>query len=142
MNLKLNSLLAGGLMTIALSLSAIAAQADESRYMTQLPSYVMEDLDLSPSQEREMQRIRQNARSRLMQVFTPDELRELNTLMSDEGQTFREALIELNLPDDRLAEVQEVVRSSRREAFEALTPEQQEELMDYIMSQQDDNNLF
>jgi periplasmic protein CpxP/Spy len=135
MKFNIMSVIVGAAVAIALTLFPVVAHADQSRQtVAQLPPTVVDRLNLTADQQQQIEQIRQDTRTRVMALFNPEQLQQIETLMQG-GQSFREAIVALNLPATQQSQLQDLLQSARQDSFGVLTPAQQQQVIEYVQEQ-------
>lgn len=131
-----HSKLAGGLPllagAIALALStallpAPSAQAGPANSDSGRPAHSRPELNLTPAQQAEADRLRQAERAQIEAILTADQIAQLEAARAN-GERPRQAFESLNLTEAQRSQIQ-AVRQASRQQFEALlTPAQRQQL--------------
>jgi periplasmic protein CpxP/Spy len=136
MKVRLVALIAGTVGAIALVISPLLVNAQTPEQLDRFPA-VLESLDLTPDQEEQLAQIRQNTRTQLETLLTPEQREQLKTTMQA-GGTFRDALAAMNLSDDQHTQLRSVFRSAHQQARDVFTPEQQQEIRELIQDRREE----
>ncbi|HEY9880909.1 MAG TPA: hypothetical protein V6D29_20795 [Leptolyngbyaceae cyanobacterium] len=124
---KLLPLFAGAL---SLALSAVvipAAMAQTTVSQEQGNRQELNRLDLTSEQQAQMDQIRQDVRSQIADVLTPDQKARVQEGRAN-GESPREIFESLDLSADQRSQLQDIRQSARSRAAEVLTPEQRQEV--------------
>jgi periplasmic protein CpxP/Spy len=134
MKLKFMPMLVGAI-AIALATTDIAVKAEPAS-----PSRILlaqadqphgfDRLGLSQEQKAKVAQIRQNTRSQIEAVLTPQQREQLKTAMQDSRQNKRQVFSTLNLTPEQRTQMRQI-RQSAKSQFEAvLTPEQRQQMQE------------
>lgn len=130
MQLKLIPMLAG---TIALALATTPLAVKAEPALSQLPTQTQETpgrqrLQLTQEQKAKMAEIRNNTRSQIEAILTPQQKEQLKAAMQEPRQRRRETFAALNLTPEQQTQMRQI-RQSAKSQFEAvLTPEQRQQM--------------
>ncbi|MDX2211919.1 MAG: Spy/CpxP family protein refolding chaperone [Oculatellaceae cyanobacterium bins.114] len=121
--------LAAGL-TIAFHPVVVQAQARDG--MEQW-SQVLEELNLTPEQQTQLNQIRQNTRSELEALLTEDQRAQFRSTL-ESGNGFREAIAAMNLSSEQQTQLRAIFQSAREQAATVLTDEQRQQVQELVRS--------
>jgi Spy/CpxP family protein refolding chaperone len=130
MQLKLMPLLASAI-ALALTTTPLAVKAQPA--LSQLPTQTQETpgrqrLQLTQEQKAKMAEIRNNTRSQIEAILTPQQREQLKAAMQEPGQKQRQSFAALNLTPEQKTQMRQI-RQSAKSQFEAvLTPEQRQQM--------------
>lgn len=126
-------LFGSGCLVGALTLLPFAAQADAP---TALPfPAAIEQLNLTDDQSAQLAALRQNTRSQLEAVVSPEQRQRFQTTWQQED--IRSAIAAMNLTPDQRQQVRSILQTSRQQAAQVLTAEQKQELRQLIRAHLD-----
>lgn len=143
MTLKPMIFLTHGAMAIAGITTSLIIAAHPAMAQAQAPtptigsteqlSQVLEELNLTPEQQTQMNQIRDNTRSQLEVLLTPEQ-REQFRASFQSGNGFQEAIAAINLSPEQQTQLRSLLQSTRQEVFSVLTEEQQQQVRELIRS--------
>ncbi len=96
-------------------------------------SDILNSLELTPEQKPKVDKIQDDAAVKIKAVLDTDQLKQLSVI-SAAGKADSEAFKTLNLSEDQKTKLNEVQMGVAQELFSVLTPEQQQKLIDQMMS--------
>jgi Spy/CpxP family protein refolding chaperone len=134
MQLKKISFIAGA---IALSLAIIpfSVKAETNSLSPQAPKLVaqlppipfLERLGLTETQKTQLTEVRQNTRSEIQNILTPEQQEQFQTLTANMDRRL-EAFRSLNLNDQQKVQVWNILQSKKSQVEDILTPEQRQKV--------------
>ena len=134
MQLKKISFIAG---TIALSLAIVTfpVKAETNSLSPQIVAQVPQrafllerlGLTLTETQKDQLAEIRQNTRSEIQNILTPQQQEQFQTITANMDRS-REAFRALNLSDEQKSQVRNILQSKKSQVEEILTPEQRQQI--------------
>ncbi|MBE9181116.1 hypothetical protein IQ268_21375 [Oculatella sp. LEGE 06141] len=147
MKLNFKPLLAGGAIALILGFaSVVRAQTPSSpapsapvpntsaptrQGFPMLPPQLIEQLNLSPDQQTQLTQIRDQTRTQLESIVSPEQRQQFLGTLRENGQ-WREAIAAMNLSEDQKTQLDTVLRSARDEASAVLTEEQRQQVGEFI----------
>jgi periplasmic protein CpxP/Spy len=90
-----------------------------------LPESLVSQLNLTEAQREQIQAIRQDARSQIAALLTPEQ-RSIAIATLENGDSLRSIIDQLNLSDQQETEIRAVIRTHMEAASEVLTQEQRQ----------------
>ncbi len=131
MQFKKISVIAG---TLALSLVitplTVKAETNVSspQIVAQIPQIpFLQNLGLTESQKAQLAEIRQNTRTEIQNILTPQQQEQFQAITANMDQRM-EAFRSLNLSDEQKSQVWNIVQSKKSQIQEILTPEQRQKI--------------
>lgn len=85
-----------------------------------------ENLNLTPEQKSQWEQIREQTKTQIQSILTPEQQQQFQTLDS-QGQRRRGMMKELNLSDEQKTQMRKIMESSREQMANILTEEQREQ---------------
>jgi Spy/CpxP family protein refolding chaperone len=104
----------------------------ESAYTPGPVTEVLKELNLTPQQQPEVDKIQNLAAARIKGVLTPEQLDQLKVL-ADAGKADSEAFASLNLSGEQKDKLNEIQLDVGQQLFAVLTDEQRQKLIDAMM---------
>lgn len=123
MNIKILPLLAS-VAAITLTTAPLAIQSPAQAYPA---SRFSQELNLTAEQIAQMEQIRENIKSQMEAVLTPEQQQQIQT-MRTEGRQQGRAMKSLNLSEAQRTQMREIHRSAREQMQNVLTEEQRQQL--------------
>ncbi|MBD2461594.1 Spy/CpxP family protein refolding chaperone [Oscillatoria sp. FACHB-1407] len=117
---------------LAVALHPMTVQAQSPTPMEQW-SQVLEELDLTPDQQTQLAQIRENTRSELEALLTPDQREQFRTTLQN-GSSFRSAVRSMNLSEDQRTQLRSIFQSTQEQVTAILTEEQRQQVRELIRS--------
>ncbi|HEY9825699.1 MAG TPA: hypothetical protein V6D19_09635 [Stenomitos sp.] len=114
---------------IAITALPFAPHAMAQTYTPGPVSDIIQQLNLTPAQQPEVDKIQALAAARIKGLLSEDQLKQLKVL-ADAGKADSEAFKSLNLTDDQKTQLNEIQLDVGMQLFAVLTPDQQQKLMD------------
>lgn len=96
-------------------------------------SDILNSLELTPEQKPKVDKIQDDAAVKIKAVLDAEQLKQLSVI-SSAGKADSEAFKTLNLSEDQKTKLNEVQMGVAQELFSVLTPDQQQKLIDQMMS--------
>ena len=132
MQLKFMPMLVGAIaLTVATTPLAVKAEPALRSPLAQAQAqepHGFQRLGLTQEQKTKMAQIRQNTRSQIEAILTPQQREQFQAAMQDSRPNKRQAFAALNLTPEQKAQMRQI-RQSAKSQFEAvLTPEQRQQL--------------
>lgn len=128
MQFNLKSVLIGGAIAGTLIGLPLIAKAQMPRLMSGLTPPIVQELNLNTEQQSELQTIRQNTRTQIQNLLTPEQRQAWQTAMQ-QGM-----LPDLNLSAEQKVQRREIFRTARDQMKAVLTSEQQQKFRDLVRS--------
>lgn len=132
MKLKFMPMLVGAiaiaLATTELAVNAKAASPSRILLAQAQEPHGFQRLGLTQEQKAKISEIRQNTRSQIEAVLTPQQLEQLKTAMQDSRQSKRQAFSTLNLTQEQKTQMRQIRQSAKSQYEAVLTPEQRQQL--------------
>ena len=132
MKLKFMPMLVGAiaiaLATTELAVNAKAASPSRILLAQAQEPHGFQRLGLTQEQKAKIAQIRQNTRSQIEAVLTPQQLEQLKTAMQDSRQSKRQAFSTLNLTQEQRTQMRQIRQSAKSQYEAVLTPQQLEQL--------------
>jgi Spy/CpxP family protein refolding chaperone len=94
---------------------------------------VLKELNLTPEQKPQVDKIQEIATAQIKSVLSPDQLKQLKVL-SDKGTADSEAFKSLNLTPEQKTKLNEVQMDVAAQLFAVLTPAQRDKLIESMMA--------
>jgi Spy/CpxP family protein refolding chaperone len=94
---------------------------------------VLKELNLTPEQQPEVDKIQALAAARIKGVLTPEQLQQLK-ILADAGRADSEAFQSLSLSNEQKNKLNEIQLDVGQQLFAVLTPDQQQKLMEAMMA--------
>jgi Spy/CpxP family protein refolding chaperone len=132
MKIRWISWLASGLI-ISTSILPLVARAD-SKLATYL-SPVLAELQLTPSQQTQLEALREQTQSQLENLLTPEQQAQFNNVLS-QGNGIRSAARSLNLSFKQRRQMKNIVQTMRSQLERILTPEQRQQIQQSLQTSQ------
>ena len=119
---------------LALSLSPMARPSlAQTAAISGSVTDVLKNLDLTPKQLPQVNRIQADAAAKIRSVLNPDQLRQLDEIAQG-SSAGPGAFKALNLSENQKIQLNSVQTSVAQELFSVLTPEQQQKLIDLMIA--------
>jgi Spy/CpxP family protein refolding chaperone len=132
MKRQLISLLTGSLVLVASVVAILPVHADP------LEMPMLSGIELSQEQEDQLAAARQQVRSQLEAITTPEQQQQFRAAL-EQGQGLRAAIAAMDLSSEQRTQVRQVFQASRSQFSEILTPEQRQQLRQNLRTQFGDN---
>lgn len=128
MQSKLIPLLAGAIaLSVATSLPLTAQIQPSQQPLAPVRDSKYKGIQLTEQQKAQMQAIREQTRSQIQAVLTPEQRQQFQAAMGS-GQKRRSAFADMNLSEQQKTQIREIMRSAKSQAEAVLTPAQRQQL--------------
>lgn len=129
MQLKLIPLLAGAIaLTVSTTVPVTAqAQPTQQRQPGQAQKGPYKGIELTEQQKAQMQTIRQNTRTQIEGILTPEQRAQFQAAIGS-GQKRRSAYADMNLSEQQQSQIREIMQSAKTQTEAVLTPAQRQQL--------------
>ena len=129
MQLKLIPLLAGAIALTVTTTVPVTAQAQptQQRQPGQVQKGSYKGIELSEQQKAQMKTIRQNTRTQIEGILTPDQRAQYQAAIGS-GQKRRSAYADMNLSEQQQSQIREIMQSSKTQMEAVLTSTQRQQL--------------
>jgi len=128
MQLKLIPLLAGAIALTVSTTVPVTAQAQPTQQQPgQAQKGVYKGIELTEQQKAQMKTIRQNTRTQIEGILTPDQRAQYQAAIGS-GQKRRSAYADMNLSQQQQSQIREIMQSSKTQMEAVLTSAQRQQL--------------
>lgn len=132
MKIRLIIWLASGLMLSTSILPLVArAGSDSANYL----SPALAEVQLTPSQQTQLEALREQTQSQLKNLLTPEQQTQFNNALS-QGNGVRSAARSLNLSFRQRRQMRNILQAMRSQLDTILTPEQKQQVQENLQTSQ------